>query len=1695
MAVNAAIANAWISIVPDTSGIAPGIKSALSNLDSMGKSAGQGLGSSMAGGLSKEMSKNATGAGKDAGAALGKAMDDAMSKAASNLGNSADDGLKKAAHKAGTGFGAELNDAVEKSTSGLGRTLAFGGVIGAVSSLTTSAIGAIRGLAGEAVAASDATDKFKKTLDFAGIDPGRLDELTAKARAYADATVYDLGDIQNMVAQLAANGVKDYDQLAEAAGNLNAVAGGNAETFKSVGMVMTQTAGQGKLTTENWNQLSDAIPGASGKIQEALLKAGAFTGNFRDAMSKGEITAEEFNAAVMEIGSQPVAVEATKSTETFEGMIGNLQAAITDNLADAMNQLKPEIGALVNGFTGFAVKALPKVVDGVKLAADWLSKTKTFLKENHTWVVPLAGAVVGLAGAYIGLSKAFAIADAAKAAGGLMAMFKATQLVTNMTRIWTGVQTAFNAVMALNPLVLIGVALAAVVAGLALFFTKTETGRELWQKFTDGLKAGWEDIKDAFNSGVEFVTGLWDGLVTKIQSFSGFFDALKVAFSTGWQIIKDIFATAWLALVAVFTGQWNEIPEIISAGWAAIKAHFSDGVERVKTFVVDMAANLFSKFSDIRSGTAAKVSELVEAVKQKFSDMRENVVGTVKELPEKIKGFFSDAGKWLVNAGRDVLNGLWDGLKQKWADVKNWLGGVKDHITGVFNRASSGARSQIGVAHANGSVVRYYANGGMEKHIAQIAPAGAWRVWAEPETGGEAYIPLAASKRARSTAILATVADKFGLTLVGRDGRALPASAARYVAATGNAFANGGIVSPDDLLRFAKGQSINGVSASRSLEGAPYVWGGSNWGDCSGAMSQFAAAASGAADWLTRKFATGSQGSWARANDFKSGLGSGARFAMGFFNGGPYGGHTAGTIFWADGSRVNVEMGGGRGNGQIGGNAAGADDPQFTDRYWIPLAGGSASSLDQIASTSTSGITTSSGANIDWGEAASAFSEAQKNRKFAAQMSRWRNKAFDSGGVANGLGFLPKATIKPERVLSPSQTVAFEKLPAVLTGLASALGMSAHAQTSSALALSNVASAVKGFTAKDALAYGEKLGFGDITGLFKGSVSAWEDMEKSFVAQVDAADGLQQAEKNLAAAREEYSKALADDNDLTVKQKRRLEDAYRAVEDASKPNKKGVVNRDKVERAKERLRRVEDDIEAEQKKAGKKKSDQAKKAAQNLLKAENDLADARETVTAVAKAAGHAEIAMAIEVFDTVAKVVDKIVGAVMAARSAVAIGLASMMESVKELSVMSDKLRDSFLTAQVEAAAALVKVNASARGVRMAQLDGVKAQLEASKTVADLQKKLSAQRKADARAAAADYRDLSISYDQWVWNLRKGTADAMGEMVAWSNESRALNAELQAAVIGRQIAEKQAQLDVLKNVFEHQKAVLDLEQATTGLRIAAEKLATMSGKAFGFDSVEATVGTRYTNLLAEKAKLQADQASIKTWINPVNWFTSMPAAQKRIHQIDEELAKLAAMPEFKAFTPEQLSEVGRLQAKAGAMGFFGAGDKVADMIKNSALGNAARALDQAKWEQELIDVRHARDQSRQKLEEKRLEVDKAERLAPIESVIDQLKASQGAQKTWAEYWREDDKGVRAALADLARFQENPDLELRRLSDSKQVVTINMPAGKTSYTAEEVVEMVGETNKAQKVLDLRVGRLENPPVAGSAVALARKVVI
>jgi hypothetical protein len=123
----------------------------------------------------------------------------------------------------------------------------------------------------------------------------------------------------------------------------------------------------------------------------------------------------------------------------------------------------------------------------------------------------------------------------------------------------------------------------------------------------------------------------------------------------------------------------------------------------------------------------------------------------------------------------DVRQGAYVRVTADTTQAMMALQGVEARLSAIDNRRVM-ARVQAAPPQfplAQGGVVEFFARGGRrENHVAQVVPAGSWRVWGEPETGGEAYIPLAQSKRRRSLAILAEVAEQFGYGLAATGERA-----------------------------------------------------------------------------------------------------------------------------------------------------------------------------------------------------------------------------------------------------------------------------------------------------------------------------------------------------------------------------------------------------------------------------------------------------------------------------------------------------------------------------------------------------------------------------------------------------------------------------------------------------------------------------------------------------------------------------------------------------------------------------------------------------------------------------------------------------------------------------------------------------------------------------------------------------------
>ena len=291
----------------------------------------------------------------------------------------------------------------ESLTRGIGGALETIGKIGL--GATAAAVGGIGAALGayipEAIKASDATDKFQNTLKFAGVDPGKIKDLTAAAQTYADKTIYDLQDIQSMTSKLAANGVKGFDKLAEAAGNLTAAAGGGKNEFAAFGYAMVQVNAAGRLMTQDWNQIANAIPGGAGKIMQALKDMGAYTGDFRDAMAKGKISAEDFNKAITQLGFDEVAIQAAQSATTFEGAWGNLEASLNKELTGSLREVKKPMTELINAVADGLVPQLgEKLAPAAQSAAGWIQRLADSVKSGETNIKSLKGQLEAVTGGF-----------------------------------------------------------------------------------------------------------------------------------------------------------------------------------------------------------------------------------------------------------------------------------------------------------------------------------------------------------------------------------------------------------------------------------------------------------------------------------------------------------------------------------------------------------------------------------------------------------------------------------------------------------------------------------------------------------------------------------------------------------------------------------------------------------------------------------------------------------------------------------------------------------------------------------------------------------------------------------------------------------------------------------------------------------------------------------------------------------------------------------------------------------------------------------------------------------------------------------------------------------------------------------------------------------------------------------------------
>ena len=442
---------------------------------------------------------------------------------------------------------------------------------------------------------------------------------------YAAETPFSKMGVDAMAKQLTNAGFHGkalFDQLTKF-GNMGSAFGIQEDSLKEMVRQYSQVQQAQVAYTEDLNILQDrGIP-----IFKALGEVmGVPVSQVKKLASEGKVTSEVYNKAIDSIASHTTGAMENQS-KTFSGMMSTLEDNLTmlagalakpifdkmkDNLQGLMPKLEefttlvgkegignaistmfPQLKPLVDFFTSIANVLTTVVIPSLLSFGGWIASN---IGPISFLATTIGGAVLAFKGFMIvkGIVSAFQEAQLAialfsmNAEGATIAQGAFNGMLTlgeTVVALLTGkvtlaalAQEAWNAVMAMNPIGLLVMAIGALVAAFIYFWNTSESFRNFWIGLWDAVKNA---CITAWNSICTFFTDTIPNAFNSIINF----------FKSDWKeillFIVNPFAGAFMLAYKHCDGFRNFINNLVNN----IKMFFVNGFNNMKTSVINFATN------------------------------------------------------------------------------------------------------------------------------------------------------------------------------------------------------------------------------------------------------------------------------------------------------------------------------------------------------------------------------------------------------------------------------------------------------------------------------------------------------------------------------------------------------------------------------------------------------------------------------------------------------------------------------------------------------------------------------------------------------------------------------------------------------------------------------------------------------------------------------------------------------------------------------------------------------------------------------------------------------------------------------------------------------------------------------------------------------------------------------------------------
>lgn len=495
----------------------------------------------------------------------------------------------------------------------------------------------------------------------------------------------------------------------DAVSALSALMRGEADPIERYGVSIKDADIKARMAADG----TDKLTGAQGKAARtqailALLNKqtadaqGAFARESNTLAGQQERLKAKFENIVATLGQYFIPV-ATKVTAWISDRMGpafeKTTAWINDNVVPAFRALgdwftsnQPALEAfgqkvLEIGQTAFSilVTALQQVVAGLTAAGQWI-------KSNTEWLIPLATVITSMVVAYQSYVKVMAIWSA-------------------ITKAAAATQALFNVALTANPIGLIITAVAGLVAGLTLFFTKTEVGRQIWDKVWTGIQAGFDafvnwikpilaDISSAWAVTWERMKAIWSVIGPPlIAAIRNHIEAMKNVFSTVFNVIKVVVSTAFNQIKTIIQTTMGVVQGVIKTFTSLIKGDWEgawNGIKQIFTSFTSGITNIAKNAATGMLGAGkAIIDGLWNGIKSGFGKVQDGLNWLTSKLPDW-KGPKQKDKKLLTPAGKTIILGFVKGLESGYDGVKKSLKKFTDTLGKIpASKLTKGQNAQL----------------------------------------------------------------------------------------------------------------------------------------------------------------------------------------------------------------------------------------------------------------------------------------------------------------------------------------------------------------------------------------------------------------------------------------------------------------------------------------------------------------------------------------------------------------------------------------------------------------------------------------------------------------------------------------------------------------------------------------------------------------------------------------------------------------------------------------------------------------------------------------------------------------------------------------------------------------------------------------------------------------------------------------